>query len=211
MFLSCLQLCTLHSEVLHCFRAVECCVRSALVTFGHQSSSVGVCILKIRPPASVSPFFFPPLAFAGCFMSAMGIASTTWGRRPSSSLSHTWTNSPSTATRPTRRRCTASSVPCSSPKATTMRYVTPAAIYLLLVEDCGFKCSSSLSGVHVLESIFPTFFPGVQVVHRSDEGDYSWAACQSSRRCPPTGLQGEQLLSFPFLRRDRGPSAAHLC
>lgn len=28
VFLSCLQLCTLHSEVLHCFRAVECCVRS---------------------------------------------------------------------------------------------------------------------------------------------------------------------------------------
>lgn len=28
VFLSCLQLCTLHSEVLHCYRAVECCVRS---------------------------------------------------------------------------------------------------------------------------------------------------------------------------------------
>lgn len=30
VFLSCLQLCTLHCEVLHCFRAVECCVRSVL-------------------------------------------------------------------------------------------------------------------------------------------------------------------------------------
>lgn len=28
VFLSCLQLCTLHSELLHCYRAVECCVRS---------------------------------------------------------------------------------------------------------------------------------------------------------------------------------------
>ena len=27
VFLSCLQLCTLHDEMLHWFRAVECCVR----------------------------------------------------------------------------------------------------------------------------------------------------------------------------------------
>lgn len=27
VFLSCLQLCTLHDEILHWFRAVECCVR----------------------------------------------------------------------------------------------------------------------------------------------------------------------------------------
>ncbi|XP_075931518.1 amyloid protein-binding protein 2 isoform X1 [Anarhichas minor] len=40
VFLSCLQLCTLHSEVLHCYRAVECCVRlyrqSVLILFAVQ-------------------------------------------------------------------------------------------------------------------------------------------------------------------------------
>lgn len=43
VFLSCLQLCTLHSEVLHCYRAVECCVRSVSQIWVY--SHVNACVL----------------------------------------------------------------------------------------------------------------------------------------------------------------------
>lgn len=56
VFLSCLQLCTLHSEILHCFRAVECCVRSAWL---HLFIAV-----DIRIPEILSfGVFFPLLCF----------------------------------------------------------------------------------------------------------------------------------------------------
>lgn len=174
MFLSCLQLCTLHSEVLHCFRAVECCVRSVALVY--HSSSLDVCIPKKKNKRARA--FLPP---PGCSMSAMGIASTTWGRRLSSLLSHTWTNWPNMATRPTRQPCTASSVPCSSPKATTMRYAAPMYRgWIIVMSDAAPDC---------LEPMVPTF-PGVQVVHRGYEGNHPWAPRQSSGRRPPAGLQG---------------------
>lgn len=56
MFLSCLQLCTLHSEVLHCFRAVECCVRSVALIY-HLSS---LDVPKKQMGASINPPPPPP-------------------------------------------------------------------------------------------------------------------------------------------------------
>jgi len=47
VFLSCLQLCTLHSEVLHCFRAVECCVRLLHVRNGNCKYHLGEETFKL--------------------------------------------------------------------------------------------------------------------------------------------------------------------
>lgn len=61
VFLSCLQLCTLHSEILHCFRAVECCVRSAWL---YLFIAVDICVLEINSKATqLWVFFFPLLCF----------------------------------------------------------------------------------------------------------------------------------------------------
>lgn len=119
VFLSCLQLCTLHSEVLHCFRAVECCVRSVcdsrplashffcwasqwqhhiqtFVTCRDQSISLFSCACHVgggvRASADDAPCRTLSLSSAGCFTSETATASTTWGRRPSNSPSRTWTS-----------------------------------------------------------------------------------------------------------------------
>lgn len=56
----------------------------------------------------------------------------------------------------------------------------------------------------------PPPLAGVQVVHRSYEGDHSWAACQSSGRCPPTSLQGEPASHvLPSLRCFCSATSAH--
>uniref|UniRef100_A0A8C6SY91 Amyloid beta precursor protein (cytoplasmic tail) binding protein 2 n=1 Tax=Neogobius melanostomus TaxID=47308 RepID=A0A8C6SY91_9GOBI len=47
VFLSCLQLCSLHSEVLHCFRAVECCVRLLHVRNGNCKYHLGEETFKL--------------------------------------------------------------------------------------------------------------------------------------------------------------------
>uniref|UniRef100_A0A673BE30 Uncharacterized protein n=1 Tax=Sphaeramia orbicularis TaxID=375764 RepID=A0A673BE30_9TELE len=47
VFLSCLQLCTLHSEVLHCYRAVECCVRLLHVRNGNCKYHLGEETFKL--------------------------------------------------------------------------------------------------------------------------------------------------------------------
>ncbi|KAK5905164.1 hypothetical protein CesoFtcFv8_006657 [Champsocephalus esox] len=47
VFLSCLQLCTLQSEVLHCFRAVECCVRLLHVRNGNCKYHLGEETFKL--------------------------------------------------------------------------------------------------------------------------------------------------------------------
>uniref|UniRef100_H2T0V3 Amyloid beta precursor protein (cytoplasmic tail) binding protein 2 n=1 Tax=Takifugu rubripes TaxID=31033 RepID=H2T0V3_TAKRU len=47
VFLSCLQLCTLHSEILHCFRAVECCVRLLHVRNGNCKYHLGEETFKL--------------------------------------------------------------------------------------------------------------------------------------------------------------------
>lgn len=60
VFLSCLQLCTLHSEVLHCFRAVECCVRSALLGYACLPSSHPLLTSASRKKKGPSFFFSPP-------------------------------------------------------------------------------------------------------------------------------------------------------
>lgn len=118
VFLSCLQLCTLHSEVLHCFRAVECCVRS--VCDYRTLASHFFCWVSLRQDhcqdgcdtaRSISVFSWArhvggregerastdnapcrTLSSAGCFTSETATASTTWGRRPSNSPSLTWTS-----------------------------------------------------------------------------------------------------------------------
>uniref|UniRef100_A0A3B5LIK1 Uncharacterized protein n=1 Tax=Xiphophorus couchianus TaxID=32473 RepID=A0A3B5LIK1_9TELE len=47
VFLSCLQLCTLHSEVLHCYKAVECCVRLLHVRNGNCKYHLGEETFKL--------------------------------------------------------------------------------------------------------------------------------------------------------------------
>ncbi|XP_037533904.1 amyloid protein-binding protein 2-like [Nematolebias whitei] len=47
VFLSCLQLCTLHSELLHCYRAVECCVRLLHVRNGNCKYHLGEETFKL--------------------------------------------------------------------------------------------------------------------------------------------------------------------
>ncbi|CAI9544322.1 unnamed protein product, partial [Staurois parvus] len=47
VFLSCLQLCTLHNEMLHWFRAVECCVRLLHVRNGNCKYHLGEETFKL--------------------------------------------------------------------------------------------------------------------------------------------------------------------
>lgn len=115
VFLSCLQLCTLHSEVLHCFRAVECCVRSVCdsrplashffcwaslwqhhiqQTFVTRQDQFQFLAALVTSGGGGSADDSPcrTLPSAGCFTSETATASTTWGRRPSNSPSRTWTS-----------------------------------------------------------------------------------------------------------------------